>query len=312
MKQNNQNDKSKSRQSLMGVFKNFGKIFKATKRSNQTGQKAKDVTSATTATNVNPNTNFVRIETQALHRSMNPIAKFMVPNSQVTDLAKMKMPAHNINLNSTAFFFAMIIMFFVTPFIAKLFGVQSIGEDWLLGLIVAIGIWAINYVNNKRQYKRYAFKNQLRFNKLLTVLDLSELKQGYSINALLAEVSGRFQDPVLSNAVSTLNSRIQDKPMSPMPYLQFANEFSTTQRARLFMLTVYRMAQGNYDDSEIKSIKHSASKDLTYQSEVLMRKKLGRFHKLWLMQFAGFVLFLITYVLMFIGLDVYGALKGAL
>lgn len=264
-----------------------------------------DVSEKQIKQNEDPNARLLEIKAKSLKKGLRFPANYLTTGSELNWYSQMGVKPKDIQKNSTWLFIGMIAVFVVTALV----GISDI-RIWALGLVLAGLVWAMNYLVVRSKYNVYSFNNELLFGNFLMVLDLSQLKDGYSINALLARAARRFKNRILKTAIETLNLKIADHPKSSKPYIEFANKFSSTPRAKLFMLSVYSMAQGNHDDSEIASLKRSVARDLSKQSKKLRHQKISRFGKLQNFEFIEFILWILAYLLFMVGMLVFKMAKG--
>lgn len=149
-------------------------------------------------------------------------------------------------------------------------------------LIAPIAVWFMAAKNTGSIYKVYKFNRQLNFTKFCRLLIpyLTKMKQGASLYQLLGDVSKRLDDKQDQDLVRSLMIDIANRPGEEQPFLKFAREFSGTDRAELFMLAVFDMSQGAYDDGVVKDLGRQASNDLMKQIDSVVEFKLSKFNNI--------------------------------
>ena len=62
--------------------------------------------------------------------------------------------------------------------------------------------------------------------------------------------------------------------------MDFARRFGGSDSARLFMLSVYQMYAGNYNDAVVKDLGEQSNREMMQQVDAISRRKLKRFNNL--------------------------------
>lgn len=176
-----------------------------------------------------------------------------------------------------------LMMTIVTAVVAIIIAVVASAKIYVIGgaaIVVPLAVWFLASKNTNRLYSVYKFNRQLNFTKFCRLLIpyLKKMKQGASLYQLLSDVSKRLDDPKDQNLVRTLMIEIANRPGDEEPFVQFARDFSGTDRAELFMLAVFDMSQGSYNDGVVKDLGRQASNDLMTQIDSVVDFKLSKFN----------------------------------
>lgn len=159
---------------------------------------------------------------------------------------------------------------------------------------LGIGFWYLDSQRTKSAYHKFVFQRQLSFTKFCRLLIpyLSEMKTGVSLYSIFERISPRLDNETDKASLRKLMIDMTNNPTSDKPFLEFAKAFSVTERADLFMIQIYQMNQGAFDDKNIQDLGAEASKDLMKQIHTIVNMKLKRFKNLstWLTMCAAIML----------------------
>lgn len=214
-----------------------------------------------------------------------------------------------------------VIIFGVLGFIAGTIGLVTIGKKSLpsallmgvgIGLLLAALIWLNGSHRAMNAYRNELYRRQLvfiQFERLL-IPYLSEMKDGVSLFSMLRRVSRRLPDAGDRQLVQRLMTSIGEGNMTSTPFVDFARRFGGSDSARLFMLSVYQMYAGNYNDAVVKDLGEQSNREMMQQVDAITRRKLKRFNNLTTWLTMAVVLVLIGYLGMMVISSFRQALSG--
>ena len=185
------------------------------------------------------------------------------------------------------------------PFISKsLTGGKAIFAGIFIGLAIAFAVWSIGARNSLIAYQNMLYQRQLVFIKFerLLIPYLSEMKNGVSLFSMLKKVSLRLDDEGDRKLVQRLMGEIAEGANTSAPFVDFARRFGGSDSARLFMLSIYQMYAGNYNDAVVKDLGEQSNEQMMQQVEKIATRKLKRFNHLTTWLTMGSALVIIGYM----------------
>lgn len=150
------------------------------------------------------------------------------------------------------------------------------------GLLLGVLIWLMGSQRAMAAYRNELYRRQLvfiQFERLL-IPYLSEMKDGVSLFSMLKRVARRLPDAGDRQLVQRLMTSIAEGDTTSRPFVDFARRFGGSDSARLFMLSVYQMYAGNYNDAVVKDLGEQSNREMMQQVDAISRRKLKRFNNL--------------------------------
>lgn len=132
----------------------------------------------------------------------------------------------------------------------------------LIGPVLAVFVWSLEYRRILAAYKKYQYQNELQFNKFSRMLIPFLRETNANLYSALNKMLKRMDESHVKDALKRLLIGMNDQPNSEEPFRTFANEASGTDRAMLFMMTLFDYQQSSYDTSIINELGQMASKQL--------------------------------------------------
>lgn len=203
----------------------------------------------------------------------------MISDSEVNYLYQMNISPEEVQKLIRKRLLAMTFFFIAMVVIAAVSNVVSL---YVVALLTPAVVWVFGLLGTKQQYNNYLFQRQLSFTKFTRLLIpyLSELKKGVQLYNIFQRIVPRLDDKRDQHLLQQLMIDMGNQPDSDVPFVEFAHKFSRTDEAELFMITVFQMKQGAYNDDTIKSLGQQASKELMAQVGEVVNRKLKRFDML--------------------------------
>lgn len=188
----------------------------------------------------------------------------------------------------------------VIPIMFKhsLSGIKLIAVAILIGVIIGWLIWVLGARASMRAYNNMLYERQLvfiQFERLL-IPYLSEMKNGVSLFSMLKRVARRLPDEGDQMLVQRLMSAIAEGTTTSEPFVDFARRFGGSDSARLFMMSIYQMYSGNYNDAVVKDLGDQSNQQMMSQVDLIIKRKLKRFNNLTTWLTMGIMLIIIGYL----------------
>lgn len=162
------------------------------------------------------------------------------------------------------------------------------------GLVGFTAMWFMSSSGTNSVYEVFRFNRQLNFTQFTRLLIpyLTKLSDGVSLYQVFKEMLHRLDNDIDRKCLERLMVDMTNNPNSPAPFSKFAYDFSGTDRAELFMLSVYDMKQGSFDPSVVTDLGRQASDDLMKQIDKVIKMKTKRFNNLstWLTMCSAIVM----------------------
>ncbi|CUB18111.1 hypothetical protein BN2127_JRS9_02615 [Bacillus subtilis] len=147
----------------------------------------------------------------------------------------------------------------------------------LLGPVLAVFVWMIEYQKILTFYKKNQFEKELQFNKFTRMLIPLLLEKNAKLYVALNKMLKRMEDGQVKQALERLLIGLNDQPNSEEPFQKFAKEASGTDRALLFMTTLFDYQQSSHDTTIISELGQIASKELFEGVRDIVEFKLRKF-----------------------------------
>lgn len=159
---------------------------------------------------------------------------------------------------------------------------NSFGILFGLGLALAGLTWYMDQRKTVDFFRKFQLKRQIAFSQFtrLAAAYLPELKDGTNLYSIFAKIVPRMGDQRDTAALQKLMIDMQNDPADSGPFLEFAHEFSVSNRAELVMLTIQQMYRGDVEDESIRSLANDANEDMIKQCDTIIAYKLKRFDNL--------------------------------
>ena len=227
-------------------------------------------------------------------RELRAFYEFGYGSSSVTSFIKKRlMKAILIGLVMT------VISFIGLPKVVHgLVGPKAIMAAIVIGVLAMFLIWAMGVRSSLRAYQNMLYQRQLVFIKFerLLIPYLSEMKNGVSLFSMLKKVCARLTDEGDRKLVQRLMGNIAEGANTSAPFVDFARRFGGSDSARLFMLSIYQMYSGNYNDAVVKDLGEQSNEQMMQQVTKIANKKLKRFNHLTTWLTMGSALVIIGYM----------------
>jgi hypothetical protein len=149
-----------------------------------------------------------------------------------------------------------------------------------LGILIAAVSWNDSIKKTKKYYQIYSINRQVAFTEFTKIAGalLPELDNGKNLLSIFEEVSKHMDNENDRKALKQLMTHMQSNNESSQPFLDFAHQFSTSDRAELTMLYMHQMYLGNTDTSGIQSLINDSNEDYQAQTEKIITTKIKRFY----------------------------------
>lgn len=159
---------------------------------------------------------------------------------------------------------------------------KSFGILFGLGLALAGLTWYMDQRKTIDFFRKFQLKRQIAFSQFtrLAAAYLPELKEGTNLYSIFAKIVPRMGDQRDTAALQKLMIDMQNDPDDSGPFLEFAHEFSVSNRAELVMLTIQQMYRGDVEDESIRSLANDANEDMIKQCDTIIAYKLKHFDNL--------------------------------
>lgn len=159
---------------------------------------------------------------------------------------------------------------------------KSFGILLGLGFVMAGLTWYMDQRKTVDFFRKFQLKRQIAFSQFtrLAAAYLPELKEGTNLYSIFAKIVPRMGDQRDTAALQKLMIDMQNDPDDSGPFLEFAHEFSVSNRAELVMLTIQQMYRGDVEDESIRSLANDANEDMIKQCDTIIAYKLKHFDNL--------------------------------
>lgn len=151
---------------------------------------------------------------------------------------------------------------------------------FFFGILIAAVSWNDSIKKTKKYYQIYSINRQVAFTEFTKIAGalLPDLDNGKNLLSIFEEVSKHMDNENDRNALKKLMTHMQNNNESSQPFLDFAHQFSTSDRAELTMLYMHQMYLGNTDTSGIQSLINDSNEDYQAQTEKIITTKIKRFY----------------------------------
>ncbi|MCY8151330.1 hypothetical protein [Bacillus paralicheniformis] len=158
--------------------------------------------------------------------------------------------------------------------------IGSIINTWimLMGPLLALFVWMIEYRRVTMFYKKFQFDKQLQFNKFTRMLIPLLLEKSATLYSALNKMLKRMDEGHVKSALERLLIGLNDQPNSEEPFRKFAKDASGTDQAMLFMTTLYDYQQSSFDTSIINELGQMSSQQLFEGVRDIVEFKLRKFY----------------------------------
>lgn len=176
-----------------------------------------------------------------------------------------------------------IVGTFGAHFISKaLTGPKALMTGVVIGVILVFLTWFMGVHKSMYAYNTMLYQRQLVFIKFerLLIPYLSEMKNGVSLFSMLKKVCARLDDESDRKLVQRLMGELAEGANTSEPFVDFARRFGGSDSARLFMLSIYQMYAGNYNDAIVRDLGDQSNEQMMQQVEKIANQKLKRFNHL--------------------------------
>lgn len=149
----------------------------------------------------------------------------------------------------------------------------------LAGLGITVAKWMLEYRGVKKMYQNFDFNRQLVFNKFIRLLIPMLMQPEATIYTVLSKMHDRpdIVQGQVKDALERFLINLNDDSKSDKPYVQFAQEASGTDRAMLFMTTLYDYVQSSNDLRILQSLGRMNSEEVNSGMDDIVEYKLRRF-----------------------------------
>lgn len=150
----------------------------------------------------------------------------------------------------------------------------------LIGFVV-VALFLI-YVKTKKiqdVYTSYRFERELQFAKFTRILTpyLTQLKQGKSLYSMFNKILPRLDNEKDRRLLRKLMKDMTDKPGSVRPFTEFAEAFSGSDAAVIFMSAVFDMKTGSTDEEVVLELSKEANDELIKKIREIRMFKMKKF-----------------------------------
>lgn len=193
----------------------------------------------------------------------------------------------------------MMVAVFGFRFFMKLSSLKSLELGVLIGAIIMFVMWSLGSRNALNGYHRYLYMRQLAFTKFerLIIPYLSQMKDGVSLFSMLRRVSARMDDRADQILIEKLMTTLTDGDGDDADaFTDFARRFGNSDSSRLFMLSLYQMYKGNYNDDIVKDLGKQSNEAMMKQVTEIANHKLKRFNFLTTELTMATIVVLFTYI----------------
>lgn len=169
------------------------------------------------------------------------------------------------------------------PWVMKaLTGPKALMFGVVLGIAMIFLTWFMGVHKSMYAYNTMLYERQLVFIKFerLLIPYLSEMKNGVSLFSMLKKVCARLDDESDRKLVQRLMGELAEGANTSEPFVDFARRFGGSDSARLFMLSIYQMYSGNYNDAIVRDLGDQSNEQMMQQVEKIATQKLKRFNHL--------------------------------
>lgn len=196
---------------------------------------------------------------------------------------------------------AIFAAFFFLPMAVSSMKSNSLERGLLsivIGAVFGFVFWMLETRKALNAYRNVLYQRQLVFIKFerLLIPYLAEMKNGTSLFSMLNRVSKRIDDPTDRALIQRLMASMAEGDSSAEPFVDFARRFGGSDSARLFMLSLYQMYNGNYSDAVVKDLGEQSNRQMMQQVDAITTRKLKRFNFLTTELTMAVVIVIFTYL----------------
>lgn len=175
------------------------------------------------------------------------------------------------------------ILFFVFMIILGAIMAVPLKFNIFYGILGGFGLGSLfYYVSGKSiqsKYDMYSFNRALSFSKFsrLLIPYLTQLSNGTSLYSIFYKMLPRMETDDDRRLLRNLMKSMTDNQNDIKPFIRFANDFSGSDDAVIFMQTIFDMYQGSVDNEVIHGLGEQASQSLMKKIKMIEQAKLKRF-----------------------------------
>lgn len=215
-------------------------------------------------------------ETEIMRTTLTGPAK-LIGQNELSMLVKMNTSHANIEKRLKS----RLILSIAGFFIALIAGVvmKQTGFAVLGGFVLAGFLWLFDQMRTSNYFLIFQLKRQIAFSQFirLAAAYLPEMQNGTNLYSIFYRMLPRLNDKKDRAALQKLMVNMSIDPDDPGPFLDFAHDFSVSDRAETIMLVIHDMYRGNVNDKNIRSLADQANEDMIRQCDTIVDKKLKRF-----------------------------------
>ncbi|AZV54787.1 hypothetical protein DKE43_17615 [Bacillus pumilus] len=147
----------------------------------------------------------------------------------------------------------------------------------LIALALACFIYHMDYRKIKGWYEVEKFQRELVFFKFSREVYIYLLENMSTVYQAFERLSSRVDEGLLKDSLKKLLISMNESPNDVQPFIDFANDTSGSDSARLFMLTLYEYQQNSKDDSIIYELGKMTNEQLFMTVDDIIEYKLRKF-----------------------------------
>ncbi|MCY7573887.1 hypothetical protein [Bacillus pumilus] len=147
----------------------------------------------------------------------------------------------------------------------------------LVFLGLALAFYFYEYLQVKSKFNAARFQKELVFLEFSKEIYIYLLENKTTIYSAFKKMEEREKDGVLKDALQNLLIDLHERPDDVQPFIDFANSTSGSDRAKLFMMTLFEYHQNSNDDSIIYQLGKMTSEQLFLVVDDIIEYKHGKF-----------------------------------
>jgi len=158
------------------------------------------------------------------------------------------------------------------------FVVLELAGILLIGLAIVIFYYLMSMNSIKTMYMQDLFERQLKFAKFARlIIPYLKSKGSANLHTTFEKVLYRLEDTTDKHQLMKLMEEMTNNPHDLKPFTEYAKQMSKTDKAILFMNTIYDIKQGSADLSVIEEMDELMSQDLMSAIDDIIKFKENKF-----------------------------------
>jgi len=172
--------------------------------------------------------------------------------------------------------FLVVLTLLIATLLTKV--ITGINFALLGGLALTLFYYFLSMNRINSMYLQYVFERQLKFAKFARlVIPHLKSKGSSNLHSILEKVLHRMENAEDKLLLMRLMEDMTNKPKDATPFTDYANQMSKTDKAVLFMNTIYDIKQGSADLSIIEEMDQLMSQDLMASINAIIKYKENKF-----------------------------------